>query len=62
MKSFIDHSLFVFDLYSKDSLYLPMTERVLYNNLPKKFTRAVGLVKVKNSEIAERTFADILKR
>lgn len=62
MKSFIDHSLFVFDLYSKGSVYLPMAERILYNNLPKKFTRAVGLVEAKNSGIAERTFADILKR
>lgn len=61
-KVMIEHSLFVFDLFSKDSVFIPMKERILLNQLPTNFSRAVGLRLALNSNIAERTFADVLKR
>lgn len=62
IKSLIDHSLFVFDLYNKNSTHLPMLERALHSNLPKTFSRAESLVIAKDLGFAERTFADILNR
>lgn len=61
-KILIEHSLFVFDMYSKDATYIPIKESILLHQLPIHFTRAEGLSIALNSSIAERTFADILKK
>jgi hypothetical protein len=61
-KVMIEHSLFVFDLFSKDTVYIPVKERILFNQLPNNFSRSVGLRLALNSGFAERTFADVLKR
>ena len=61
-KIMIEHSLFVFDLFNKDSVFIPMKERILLNQLPVNFSRSVGLRLALNSGFAERTFADVLKR
>lgn len=62
IKELMDHSLEVFDKYDKKAVVMTMAERNLFNQMPISFTRKEGLVIAKNNEVAERTFADILKR
>ena len=62
LKVIMEHSLYVFDLYDKNSVYLPMNERMLYNQLPQEFSRAIGISKALSVGIAERTFGNVLKR
>ena len=61
-KIMIEHSLYVFDLFTKDAIYIPMKERILLNQLPIQFSRGEGVVIAQNAAVAERTYADILKR
>jgi hypothetical protein len=62
IKIMIEHSLFVFDMNDKSSVYLPMNERKLLHELPNQFSRAIGANSALKFNIAERTFADVLKR
>lgn len=62
IKTLIDHSLLLFDKYQKNTVVLPMKERLLYNQLPVDFRRVEGKEIAAKLNIAERTYDDILKR
>jgi hypothetical protein len=62
IKIMMEHSLFVFDMNNKNSVYFPMNERMLFNTLTENFTRQQGVKEASLFKIAERTFADVLKR
>lgn len=62
MRIFIEHSLFVFEMYEKGSLNLTIKERNLHNSLPNFFTRKEGLNIGLELNFKERTFDTTLKR
>ena len=61
-QTLLDHSLYVFDLYDKEAVFIPLNERILYNSLPFDFDKQTGLQYASECHIANRTFADILSR
>ncbi len=58
----MEHSLLVFDKYSKDAIIIPVKERILLATLPKNFTRAIGLEVALKLNFKERNFDNILSR
>ena len=57
-----EHSLKVFDNYSKDTKKLTLVDRQILSELPNDFKRGEGIEVAKKHNVPDRTFAEMLNR